>query len=501
MLKKEDLSNREMLKLSRLMEKENQSLEQKARGLKLESLDSTYKIIRDTIDADSIDWNKIRPIPLSKKEVQSFGIQDSLTLALAGMDKDSVEVKKEKSNKARIVGGVLGGKKYTLRDSSGIITLRHYGLINLNSIGFNAVDGWQLLQRFNIRYYLPNKCESRLNLYPELKYSLGRNKFNWKLGSVFNYEHIKHTAFYLNAGQWSQDLNTETGISNFANTVSSLLFKENYMRLYQDNYFQMGIKTDLANGLVFDINGKYQNIDKLENSSNYAFAYPKRNYYDNNDIEGLSNPDALNGRKSFYIESTLRYTPNYYYRVDGGKKRMIYSDYPTLTLKYKQGIQGVLNSSSKYQMLEFGVGQDLEWNFMYGLNYNVKAGYYFDNSAMHFSNYTHFNTSEIPVSLKDWKQNYNLLDDYRYSTNQWFVEGHLCYSTPYLLVKNLPFLQDKLWAENIYLHHLTQPDFRNYNEIGYGISQIFMMMNVGVFAGFHEFEFEEVGFKVSLNLD
>ena len=118
---------------------------------------------------------------------------------------------------------------------------------------------------------------------------------------------------------------------------------------------------------------------------------------------------------------------------------------------------------------------------------------------MHFSNYTHFNTSEIAFSFKDWKRNFNLLNDYEFSTNDWYLEGHFSYSTPYLLIKNIPFLQDKLWNENLYFSHLTQPSFKNYNEIGYGISQIFLVANVGVFAGFEDMEFNRWGVRFSFN--
>ncbi len=501
LLKKDDLNNREMLKLSRLMEKENESIEQMGKGLELESLDDTYKIIRDTIPADSVDWNKIRPIPLSKKEVESLGIRDSLTLALSGIKQDTAKVEEDKSESLSLIGNIIGGKKYVISDSVPRITLRHYGIIDKESFSFNAVDGFVFQQRFNFRYYFMNEKKSLLYLRPDFKYAFNRKTFNWNLYARLNYDNIKHTVFTLKTGQWSKDFNEFSGIANFPNIVSSLIFKENYMRLFQDDFISFEAKTDLANAFILSAELKYQDIDKLENSTNFSLGNQQKDYEDNNIIDNGFSSDVFQSKKGFQLRTSLQYTPKYYYRIDKGRKRMIESKYPTFTLAYEKGIKRILDSESDYDLIELSINQEFEWSFMYAFNYDIHGGYYANHSNMHFSNFIHFNTSEIPISFKDWKRNYNLLNDYKYSTNKWFIEGHMSYSTPYLIVKNIPFLQDKLWNENIYLHHLTQPNLKNYNEIGYGISQIFLMMNIGVFAGFEQFEFNNWQFKISLNLD
>ncbi|MCW3788853.1 DUF5686 and carboxypeptidase regulatory-like domain-containing protein [Plebeiibacterium sediminum] len=501
LLAKEDLNNREMLRLSRLMEKENENIEQMGKGLQLESLDSTYKIIRDTIPADSVDWNKIRPIPLSKKEIISLGVSDSLSLAMSGIKQDSVVTEPKDTKSISVVGNIIGGKKYVIKDQEPRITLRHYGILDKESFSFNAVDGWSIQQRFNFRYYFQNEKGSMLYLRPDIKYAINRSAFNWDLHARIDYDNIKHTVFSLDAGMWSKDFNEESGIANFTNAVASLIFKENYKRLYQDDYIKIGAKTDVANALVLTGEIKYQQIHRLENSTNYSLYLPSQNYTANNNINSNFNNSVFESRDGLQLRTSLKYTPKYFYRIDGGRKRMIESDYPTFTLAYEKGVKNILNSQSDYDLIELSIDQELEWSFMYAFNYDIKAGYFYNNSSMHFSNFTHFNTSEIPVSFKDWKRNFNLLHDYKYSTNKWYIEGHLCYSTPYLIVKNIPFLQEKLWNENIYLHHLTQPNLKNYNEVGYGISQIFLMMNIGVFAGFEQFEFTNWQFKISLNLN
>ncbi len=501
LLKKDELNNREMLKLSRLIEKENENIEQLGRGLQLESLDSTYKIVRDTIPSDSVDWNKIRPIPLSKKEIESLGINDSLTLLISGVKQDSIKVEENKSESLSVIGNIIGGKKYVISDSVPRITLRHYGIIDKESFSFNAVDGFVFQQRINFRYYFMNEKKSLLYLRPDIKYAINRKSFNWNFHARLDYDNVKHTAFILRAGQWSKDFNEYSGIAHYPNAVSSLLFKENYMRLYQDNYISFESKTDLANGLVLTGKIKYNDAYKLENTTEFSLGNQEGNYHLNNNIDNRFPTDVFKNRRGIQFRTSLQFTPMYYYRIDRGRKKMIESKYPTFTLAYEKGVKNVLQSESDYDLIELSINQEFKWSFMYSFNYDIHGGYYGNSSGMHFSNFTHFNTSEIPISFKDWKRNCNLLEDYKYSTDKWFIEGHLCYSTPYLLVKNIPFLQDKLWNENIYIHHLTQPDLKNYNEVGYGINQVFLMLNIGVFAGFKQFEFDKWQFKLSLHLD
>ncbi len=495
LMSKKDLSNREMMKLSRLLEKENREKEREGKGLQLDSWEDTYIIVKDTVERDSVDWNKIRPIPLSKKEIESFGIRDSVTLAKSGVNPDSLKEEKQRSRAGILIGGLMTGRKYYVADSA--ITIRHKGLFTPNVVDFNSVDGWSFVQDFVMRYRFKEDTK-RIDFIPQLKYSFGNKQLMWKFNSYFYTSFINHTRIEISAANISSDFNDVNGIAPFINSASSLLFKENYMKLYQNKYLGLGFRTDIANGLQLKLGAQYKETGMLQNSTEYSFFNEDKVYRPNEEIASINTNDIVQNKKIFQLESEISYTPEYYYRISNGVKRMVESDYPTFTLKYKGGFDGIFNTDSRFDLLEFSVKQDIDWSFMYNLNYELRTGYYFSNSSMHFSDYTHFNTSEVPVSFKDWKRNFNLLNDYEYSTKKWYLEGHLSYSTPYLIVKNIPFLQDKLWNENLYLHHLTQPDFKNYNELGYGISQIFLLVNVGVFAGFDDFEYSNWGVRFSL---
>ena len=78
-LEKEELSNRDMVKLSRLMEKESEKSVDDSIRNNLEIKDNTTHIIeKDAAKKDSAYWAEIRPIPLSEMEMRSIRINDSI---------------------------------------------------------------------------------------------------------------------------------------------------------------------------------------------------------------------------------------------------------------------------------------------------------------------------------------------------------------------------------------------------------------------------------------
>jgi hypothetical protein len=92
---------------------------------------------------------------------------------------------------------------------------------------------------------------------------------------------------------------------------------------------------------------------------------------------------------------------------------------------------------------------------------------------------------------------FRLLPFYRNSTTNQYAEGHITFTTPYLLVKYLPFLANKLWVENLHVNYLTTNFQLHYWEAGYSISQIYMVGSIGVYAGFKDADFQSVGVQVS----
>jgi hypothetical protein len=90
---------------------------------------------------------------------------------------------------------------------------------------------------------------------------------------------------------------------------------------------------------------------------------------------------------------------------------------------------------------------------------------------------------------------------YSLSTPEFYTEVHVKYTTPYLLLKLLPGFSNTLMRENLSLSYLGTRYHRNYTEIGYSISEIMFLGELGVYVGFDDIKYRSVGLKAVLKFN
>lgn len=494
-LSKEEMSNRDMIKLVRLMDKETKKEKPEDKSLEIKET-TNFTIEKDAKRNDSTYWNKIRPIPLTENELIGYRIRDSVLLAKSDTTLDADTLKKQKSRIIKFAGNVISGKTFRLKDSS--LVFRYDGLIGLNKLSFNTVDGWTYKQEFSIKKVFSSGRE--FGIYPEIGYAFNRKAVMWNIHNSFSYAPLKRAGFFFDLGQRSSDFNPEYGINRSLNSISSLFFKYNYLRLYEESYFKIGNNIDLINGLQLSVSAKYAERMHLENSTDYSFFFIDNRDYEDNKPENIHLTNyPLDDQESFVFSLGLSYTPDYYYRIKNGIKNMVSSDYPTFRIEYQKGIPGAFNSRADFDFFEGQIFQSKDLGIFSNLDWSIGAGVFITRRNIHFADFKHFNTQEIPLLLDRPENAFMLLEYYQYSTPEWFAEAHIKYNTPFLLIKLLPFFSEKLWQETLYGNYLYQPEFKNYVELGYGLTDVYFIADAGIFFGFEDGKYSRYGFKVSLN--
>lgn len=69
------------------------------------------------------------------------------------------------------------------------------------------------------------------------------------------------------------------------------------------------------------------------------------------------------------------------------------------------------------------------------------------------------------------------------------------FETPFLILKNIPFVSDFADKERIYLSQLHTPQIKSYTELGYGIGNRYF--NAGIFGSFHKTDFRDIGVRAA----
>ena len=489
LFKKDEFSNREAMKVARMLQKESHQ----SRDTSLEVINNYQFIhVKDSIVRDTTYWNSIRPIPLTNNEIKGFEIKDSLRLvAKQNLATDSLKKSKVVS---KIIEGTFSGHEFLSKDSTW--RFKYNGLISPKNIGFNPIQGFWVKQSANLSYQVDSI--RKWVVAPWIQYGFSSKNITGGGEVFFSYSGTKRGQLRCILGSQIDDFNNQNGTSVFGNTIYNLFLKENYKKYYQRNFIELSNRIDLRNGLVSYVALDFEKNERVENSTNYSFFHTADKYPANNPVCTIDE-SFFNSINESSITVNLAYTPYLHYKMYKGKKQMLKSSYPTLSAQFKQAFGGVWDESSKYTRLSLMVNQEIELSFFNKISYSVSSGNTFNGKNLNFSSFKHFNTQEPLLDFRSTDNSFRLLSNYQYSTPTWWVDGYFSYQTPYLMIKYLPWFSERLWTENLYFNYLSAPSIKNYSEVGYGISNLFLMGEAGIYAGFEGSNFKSWGVRLALH--
>ncbi len=482
LLEKDNLSNREMMKASKLIAEEAD--ERRPQSL---NLSTAYKVQIDSgvRSRDTSYWNAIRPIPLKRDEARSFRKADSVR-TIEALPADSVH------HRGGWLGNLLLGKRY---EPSKTLRITHNGLVAPTMLYFNAVDGWKYGQELGLRKMLADSTTLHLN--GAAWWAFNREAFMWKLSGSYNYLPERRASVFFEVGKYDQDFsnyNKETQ----TNGLLALLIHRNYNRLYENFMVQVGNNIDITNGFSTQVMFSFYDRSRLDNSTNFSF-FNRSAQYAPNVPENEYVPADYTLHTATIASVSLSYTPKYFYRMRGRQKRMAYSTYPTFSLTWREGIPSLFGSKSDFSFAKISISQNVRMGLMEELSYQVEAANFFRSKEVDFPDFYHFMMPGYVVHTAD-ETSWEYSRYYRYSTPTWGVSGRVRYATPYLALKYLPLLDRTYCRETVRGQVLYTPQNEFYSELGYEMSEIFLIFRLGVFVGFENTSFRLVGVNFGFNL-
>jgi hypothetical protein len=163
-------------------------------------------------------------------------------------------------------------------------------------------------------------------------------------------------------------------------------------------------------------------------------------------------------------------------------------------------LSGVFGSDSRYDLVKLGVRQKIDFGIDDHFSYSVTGGKFLNSDKLYFEDFQHFNTQPTGFMFSSYENSFRLLPFYQYSTSDQFLEAHANWQTRRLILKQLPVIRNSMITEKLFANYLITPELKNYVETGYGISNLFLLLNVEAVAGFENGKFRSAGIKVSLNL-
>ncbi|BAO77714.1 DUF5686 and carboxypeptidase regulatory-like domain-containing protein [Winogradskyella sp. PG-2] len=415
---------------------------------------------------DSIFWNTIRPVPLTSEEQIDYIKKDSIQLVKESKPYlDSID---RKNNKFKL-GSILG---YTYQNSHKDIRLGYD--IPLTGIQFNTVQGYTAKANlFFTKDYADFKRFFSANA--SLQYGFSDQRLRGVGSLTYKFNNTSRSFLTLSGGVRTEQFNPSVPITPFINTVSTLFFEDNYMKIYDRSFIQLNHSEELFNGFRLYSGLSYERRKALFNTTDQVF----RN--EDNDVYTSNNPldETAYGVAPFETHNIFK--ANITAQINFGQEYLSYPDskfnvrnykYPTLLLSYEKGF-GATNNDYNFDQVKARLYQTFNIADKGRFRYNLRAGKFFNADDIAFMDYQHFNGNQTHVSTEgNYTNVFNNLPYYAGSTNDAYLEAHAEHDFNGFILGKVPLLNKLNFNLVVGAHLLTTPDFKPYQEYSIGIDNI-----------------------------
>ncbi|MBD1398616.1 carboxypeptidase-like regulatory domain-containing protein [Pontibacter sp. JH31] len=443
---------------------------------------------------DSAYWAEIRPVPLTKEEQVDYQRKDSLeVIRESKVYKDSVD---RIRNKPTFGNFFMRGYTY-----SNTYERRSYNFDPLLSLRggpsllqYNTVEG--VVANVGIQFRQDFEDRRRYEIEPTIRYGFANEKLNAKLRLSYTYNPIKRSTATVEGGRFVDQINSTEPIAPFANTIYTLFMERNYLKLYQRDYARVTYRSELLNGVAILTSLDYAHRMPLQNATDYAFRESDSGGFTSNVPANAELVDAsFEPHQALTAAFTVSFRPGMNYISRPDRKINIGSRWPTFSLGYRGGIKA-LGGDVKYTTMAFRISDDFSLGLLGSSEYSFTGGTFWGKEGMRLMDYRHFNGNRTVFA--GVYTGFQLLDYYRYSTNNRYLEGHYEHHFNGFLFNKIPLFRRLKWQEVVSLHYLNTQESDNYAELGLGIEHIFKVLRVDFVTSFQERQKVRSGIRIGL---
>ncbi len=482
LIEKDALTNREMRQLNKMVHKSTQL---PARETSLEIKTHTNEISDSARLRSTEYWTTYRTIPLTGEEQTNFKLDEKHT-------SDSTDQRRS------LIHDMLFGiyaKKLTDQTS-----ITYPGLLSLPSFEYNTVDGFVYSQSVSLKKRL--KHSRSIQTDAELGYAFGRKSWSGKADIVWDFNPLTRSALRMSAGKLSQDYNTDKGMSRLINSAASLLLHQNYLKLYENRFVDLMAQTDILNGWSISLHTTYSRAKALDNTTTFAIFNPfDKEFTINRPMVTVHDAKVFDDHDAFVFQLHTTWTPRHYYRIHQGRKEMMYSRYPSFSLSWKQGVTGILGSTADFQQIEFAVSQTLSSRLYGNLRYLVVAGGFPSSRSLYFEHYKQWEVRPLWIDQSPVLTTFFGLSHYERSIAGSYAALFVQHSHSRILLKRIPALASSLMRESVFIHAHTAKGYAPYIEVGYGLQQLFLLLDLQLFTGFEKGKLSTYGLRLGIPID
>ena len=439
-------------------------------------------------------WDSIRPLPLLTEEVRDYKKKDSLEQVRK--DPRYLDSLDKKRNKFKLSGLLFNGQTFTKRKRKESISLNSL----LSTLNYNTVEGGVVNFSASYRRRFDSGIDGRkfLSINPDIRYGFANKHLNPSVSIGYNFGKKYLQSFSLAGGRKVYQFNNAGSISERINSISTLNYKSNHLKIYEADFFRVGYSTGIGNGLNISANFQFQDRQPLENLSDPVnWKNPNNKEYTPNYPTDLTNVNMPRNQASVFTVG-VTWRPGADYIEFPGRKIGLGSKFPTFTAAITKGINGFLGSDVDYTKWRLGVSDALDLKLAGKFNYNINAGGFFDAAKTFIPDYQHYLGNQTILASRELNS-FQLAPYYKYSNTASFtIAAHAEYHLNGLLSNKIPGFKKFNWFFVTGVNALHVANGTDYYETLFGVENILKVIRIDFVQGFEKGGGRPSGFRLSL---
>ncbi len=355
---------------------------------------------------------------------------------------------------------------------------------------YNTVEGY-VLNTGTIFRYRKNRYDW-WEIDPTLRYSLtqkrsmGMVKIRWK---------TQKEDFSVSGGKFVSQYNVDTPIAFDLNSLSTLLLKKNYVKIYEKDFINLSYNDRFSNTFGVRTSVEWARRYPLQNTIDHSWIdFGNAEYIPNFPANKETGSTEFKTNDAFIASFQLNYRPFLKKQYRNNIRYVDFASSPFFTFKYRGAIPKIFGSQMDFHTIEFAITHNFPLSINTNFNYIAQAGTFINTNNMTFADFKHFNGNNNMISIGDaltthrlvgfydnyvWGASKKLIDQYYYSTNGSYIDimtmvGLRKFALTQLFPIRRLGIREELFANYLY----TAKNNIHNIEFGYGIDGIARILRI-----------------------
>ncbi|MBK8519953.1 MAG: carboxypeptidase-like regulatory domain-containing protein [Chitinophagaceae bacterium] len=445
-------------------------------------------------------WDSIRPMPLELEERMDYQVKDSLFL----VNKDSIQSQasvdsmNKKQGKLKLYDIFWKGlhrTKYTVKGN------HQWGVESLiQNLEYNTVEGIVLnVNPYYNRYF--KKIKTNFSFEPNLRYGFNNGHLNAWADMYFRTrdwetdKKIKRQTWTISGGKRVSQFNKANPITPLTNTVNTLLWGDNFMKIYENYFGSINFSKRYETGLRFNVNVLYEDRIPLENTTDFViFKRDSANWIPNYPIEKI--PSQFTPHQAFVVSFDVSIKPGQKYIQYPNRKMSLGSNYPTFSFNYTKGIKNIFGSDVNFDKWRISVSDDKNFKLAGLLKYKIGIGGFLNSKSVFIQDYQHF-TGNRSTRASEYVNSFQMAHYYIYSTtSSFYAYGHLEHHFNGLITNKIPLFKRLNWNLVAGSNALYVNKLNNHVEVFAGLENLIKIFRVDLLVSYRNGSYERTGIRI-----